>query len=159
LLQIDTSFASWRDCVSIAWVSGATGSGISRILKRVTELIPLWSTVPTTLELNAWRHKMAVGLAGMPSACHCTALTIYDTAAQRSGYRTAVQVIWYTLCMHASPWYKRLLSRALACRMWNTGSDIVEISEGRSNKTTNNHGRVPRSGRGQEIPGCCCSSD
>ena len=66
-VQIDTSFASWRDCVSIAWVSGATGSGISRVLRRITELIPVWSTVPTTLELNAWRHKMAVGLAGVNS--------------------------------------------------------------------------------------------
>jgi hypothetical protein len=68
-MQIDTSFASWRDCISVAWVSGATGTGISSVLRRITELIPKWSAVPTTLQLNAWRHKMAVGLAGVHSAC------------------------------------------------------------------------------------------
>lgn len=50
--------------MSIAWVSGATGKGVAGVLRRVTELVPLWSTVPTTLQLNAWRKKMALGLAG-----------------------------------------------------------------------------------------------
>eukprot|EP00892_Ulva_mutabilis_P006229 jgi/Ulvmu1/3979/UM182_0007.1 len=62
--QIDSSFASWRDCFSVAWVSGATGHGLGRVLKRVTQLIPKWSLALGSKELNVWRHKVAVALKG-----------------------------------------------------------------------------------------------
>lgn len=67
VMQIDGSFASWRDCFSVAWVSGATGHGLGRVLKRVTQLIPKWSLELGSKELNAWRRKMAVALAGTVS--------------------------------------------------------------------------------------------
>lgn len=66
-MQIDSSFASWRDCFSVSWVSGATGHGLGRILKRVTQLIPKWSLELGSKELDTWRRKMAVALAGTAS--------------------------------------------------------------------------------------------
>lgn len=67
-MQIDSSFASWRDCFSVAWVSGETGHGLGRVLKRVTQLIPKWSITLGSKELNSWRRKMAVALTGAATA-------------------------------------------------------------------------------------------
>ena len=68
-LQINTSLASWQDCITVKPLTGATGRGAREILQHLVDTVPRWSRFVPAHQLAAWRYKMAAALQGARPSC------------------------------------------------------------------------------------------
>ena len=79
-LQIDTGLASWKDCITVHGMSGASGDGVDAVMQHITEALPKWSSFIPRWQLSSWRHRVAT--AGVLQQVSCRPPTLLTANLQ-----------------------------------------------------------------------------